>query len=108
MDFDDVTVRRRRDKTTSLRNRGLAQYYEKTQSSPDNIDSPDFDPGPFTKKLLRQDLRTLLAEDKKLVSEIKTLDANMKTLVYENYSKFISAADTINKVLRAASLVDFR
>ena len=29
---------------------------------------------------------------------VKTLDGEMKTLVYENYSKFITATDTIRTV----------
>jgi len=32
-------------------------------------------------------------------AEIKTLDGEMQNLVYENYSKFITATDTIRKVL---------
>ena len=31
-------------------------------------------------------------------TEIKSLDSDMQTLVYENYNKFISATDTIKKV----------
>lgn len=30
--------------------------------------------------------------------EIREIDGDMKTLVYENYNKFISATDTIRKV----------
>jgi hypothetical protein len=30
--------------------------------------------------------------------EMREIDGDMKTLVYENYSKFISATDTIRKV----------
>eukprot|EP00158_Paraphelidium_tribonemae_P008808 Partr_v1_DN28689_c4_g1_i2_m50510 putative vacuolar protein sorting 51 homolog (S. cerevisiae) len=33
-----------------------------------------------------------------LASEVKSLDGDMKTLVYENYGKFISATDTIHKI----------
>lgn len=32
------------------------------------------------------------------LKEIKSLDSDMQTLVYENYNKFISATDTIRKV----------
>eukprot|EP00158_Paraphelidium_tribonemae_P008812 Partr_v1_DN28689_c4_g1_i4_m50518 putative vacuolar protein sorting 51 homolog (S. cerevisiae) len=39
-----------------------------------------------------------------LASEVKSLDGDMKTLVYENYGKFISATDTIHKV--SASQLD--
>lgn len=31
--------------------------------------------------------------------EIREIDGDMKTLVYENYNKFISATDTIRKVI---------
>jgi hypothetical protein len=53
-------------------------------------------------------LSDLIAMDTALVSgntislipflEIKELDGDLKTLVYENYSKFISAADTMKTV----------
>ena len=33
-----------------------------------------------------------------LDQQIKTLDSDMQTLVYENYNKFISATDTIRKM----------
>lgn len=33
-----------------------------------------------------------------VVKEIRSLDSEMQTLVYENYNKFISATDTIRKV----------
>ena len=32
------------------------------------------------------------------VREVKKLDSDMQTLVYENYNKFISATDTIRKM----------
>jgi hypothetical protein len=32
--------------------------------------------------------------------DIKELDSDMKTLVYENYEKFISATDIIKKVIK--------
>ena len=34
-------------------------------------------------------------------AEIRSLDSEMQTLVYENYNKFISATDTIRKVNNA-------
>ena len=37
-------------------------------------------------------------EEQKMVRDIKGLDSDMQTLVYENYNKFISATDTIRKV----------
>lgn len=40
-------------------------------------------------------------EEQKMVRDIKGLDSDMQTLVYENYNKFISATDTIRKVMLA-------
>lgn len=42
----------------------------------------------------------LMDEEQKMVRDIKGLDSDMQTLVYENYNKFISATDTIRKVIR--------
>jgi hypothetical protein len=36
--------------------------------------------------------------ENEVVKEIRSLDSEMQTLVYENYNKFISATDTIRKV----------
>ncbi|KAI8921646.1 hypothetical protein BC831DRAFT_476199 [Entophlyctis helioformis] len=49
----------------------------------------------FNKMTKEMSLQELIRRDNQLVSEIKDLDGNMKTLVYENYSKFIAATDTI-------------
>ncbi|CAG2186821.1 ANG2 [Mytilus edulis] len=37
-------------------------------------------------------------EETKMVTQIRALDSDMQTLVYENYNKFISATDTIRKM----------
>ena len=39
--------------------------------------------------------RAMLAEHRAMAREIKHLDGDMQQLVYENYSKFIAATDTI-------------
>eukprot|EP00624_Nannochloropsis_granulata_P006067 evm.model.NODE_4407_length_63659_cov_22.504595.9 len=50
----------------------------------------------YVHQLLERDgLETLLIKDDELVQEVKRLDSDMQMLVYENYSKFISATDTI-------------
>ena len=43
-------------------------------------------------------LEELMEHETKMVREIKALDSDMQTLVYENYNKFISATDTIRKM----------
>lgn len=66
---------------------------------PSNIDSPGFDPESYVTKLLRESRLThLIDKEQLLTKQIKTLDNEMQTLVYENYNKFISATDTIRQM----------
>ncbi|CAH8636730.1 unnamed protein product [Schistosoma intercalatum] len=66
------------------------------QNDPLNIDSPSFDPQLYLDKSLKtKDLSDLISEEKALTDQIRSLDSDMQTLVYDNYSKFISATDTI-------------
>ncbi|CAF3835893.1 unnamed protein product [Rotaria sordida] len=66
---------------------------------PTNIDSPGFDPETYVTKLLRESrLTQLIDKEQLLTKQIKTLDNEMQTLVYENYNKFISATDTIRQM----------
>ncbi|CAF1485709.1 unnamed protein product [Adineta steineri] len=66
---------------------------------PTNIDSPGFDPETYVTKLLRESrLANLLDKEQLLTKQIKTLDNEMQTLVYENYNKFISATETIRQM----------
>ncbi|CAH8657372.1 unnamed protein product [Schistosoma margrebowiei] len=66
------------------------------QNDPLNIDSPSFDPQLYLDKSLKtKDLSDLISEEKTLTDQIRSLDSDMQTLVYDNYSKFISATDTI-------------
>lgn len=37
--------------------------------------------------------------ENEIVKDTQTLHSDMQTLVYENYNKFISATETIRKVL---------
>ncbi|OPJ74233.1 hypothetical protein AV530_013586 [Patagioenas fasciata monilis] len=80
----------------------LQRYYgpsaaETAEAAPDpaDINGPHFDPEVFLNKLL--------AREAALGREIRALDSDMQTLLYENYNKFISATDTIRKMK-----VDFR
>lgn len=40
----------------------------------------------------------MIDHERKIHQEIQSLNSDMKTLVYENYNKFILATDTIGKV----------
>jgi len=75
-----------------------AEQQEKQAAAPDpaSIDNGAFDPDRYFERLLRsQGVRRLLKTDQSMLRDIKKLDSDMKTLVYENYNKFISATDTI-------------
>ncbi|VDQ07532.1 unnamed protein product [Trichobilharzia regenti] len=47
------------------------------------------------KSFKTKDLSDLMSEEKALSEQIRSLDSDMQTLVYDNYSKFINATDTI-------------
>lgn len=67
------------------------------------LDSPEkpgmVDPVAYVDGLCKTaDLRALLRVENELINEIRGLDGERKALVYDNYSKLISATDTIKKV----------
>lgn len=65
----------------------------------DALDREGFDAGSFVRQVLETEkLEGLLALENELVGEVRTLDGERKALVYDNYSKLISATDTIKKV----------
>ncbi|RKP33228.1 Vps51/Vps67-domain-containing protein, partial [Dimargaris cristalligena] len=64
-----------------------------------NLNSAKFEPKRYTHSLLMdQPLASLLQQTNRLAQETRQLDGEMKTLVYENYSKFISATETIGRM----------
>uniref|UniRef100_A0A8P4KLV4 Vacuolar protein sorting-associated protein 51 homolog n=1 Tax=Dicentrarchus labrax TaxID=13489 RepID=A0A8P4KLV4_DICLA len=66
---------------------------------PCDINGPHFDPELFLNKLRREcSLAELMDQETCMVKQIRSLDSDMQTLVYENYNKFISATDTIRKM----------
>ncbi|KAG0240166.1 Vacuolar protein sorting-associated protein 51 [Actinomortierella wolfii] len=70
-----------------------------TKSDPYDIDGPSFEVDKYMHKMfVEKQLPGLIQADNDLVADIRQLDGDMKTLVYENYSKFLSATDTINKM----------
>ena len=69
--------------------------YEDTSS----LDSSKFGAQEYLTELLQtQHIEDLLEKDVQLVQEIRNLDSDMQMLVYENYSKFISATETIRRM----------
>jgi vacuolar protein sorting-associated protein 51 len=80
-----------------------SQQPEQNQASStpklDAFDRDDFDAVSHVRKLLEtESLKDLLALENELVADVRTLDGERKALVYDNYSKLISASDTIKKV----------
>ncbi|KAK3590122.1 hypothetical protein CHS0354_041171 [Potamilus streckersoni] len=66
---------------------------------PCDINGAHFKPDFYLSKLIREkSLTELMDKEADMVSQIRSLDSDMQTLVYENYNKFISATDTIRKM----------
>ncbi|CAK1359117.1 Vacuolar protein sorting-associated protein 51 [Cercospora beticola] len=60
------------------------------------LDKPGFEPEQYVQNLLTtEDLYGVLRIEASLVSDIRNLDGEKKALVYDNYSKLITATDTI-------------
>ncbi|KAF2664903.1 hypothetical protein BT63DRAFT_78953 [Microthyrium microscopicum] len=65
----------------------------------DALDREGFDAGAYVRQVLETErLEGLLSLENELVGEVRTLDGERKALVYDNYSKLISATDTIKKM----------
>ncbi|KAI9820885.1 MAG: hypothetical protein M1832_003518 [Thelocarpon impressellum] len=63
------------------------------------LDRPGFDAEGYVRTLLeREGLEGVLRVEGRLVNEIRALDGERKALVYDNYSKLISATDTIRNM----------
>ena len=61
-----------------------------------DLDGAGFDAELYSRELLQeQTLPQLIAKEETLRSEVRSLDSSMQNLVYENYNKFLDAADTV-------------
>ncbi|CAG2165668.1 unnamed protein product [Oppiella nova] len=66
---------------------------------PFDINSSEFNCDLYLNKLLKEStLSELMETEQGLYKQIQSLDSEMQTLVYENYNKFISATETIQKM----------
>ncbi|MGH0187424.1 UNVERIFIED_CONTAM: hypothetical protein FKN15_025082 [Acipenser sinensis] len=63
---------------------------------PCDINGARFEPEVYLNK--DSSLAELMDQETGMVKQIRSLDSDMQTLVYENYNKFISATDTIRKM----------
>lgn len=63
------------------------------------LDASDFDADAYVKSVLaNHGLEGVLKVEGGLINEIKGLDGDRKALVYDNYSKLITATDTIRRM----------
>ncbi|KAH7378824.1 Vps51/Vps67-domain-containing protein [Pyrenochaeta sp. MPI-SDFR-AT-0127] len=63
------------------------------------LDAADFNAEAFVDGLLaREGLKGILRVEADLISQIRNLDSDRKSLVYDNYSKLLSATSTIRRM----------
>ena len=79
---------------------GIADDDEVEQPpDPTDIDGTAFEAEPYFRQLIqRENLQTLVQKDKTVKSEIKSLDTELQHLVYDNYTKFLLAEETIRSM----------
>ena len=65
---------------------------------PTDIDGNNFEAESYFQQLVqKENLKTLVQKDKTIKSEIKVLDTDLQNLVYDNYTKFLEAEDSIGR-----------
>ncbi|XP_014554978.1 hypothetical protein COCVIDRAFT_103623 [Bipolaris victoriae FI3] len=63
------------------------------------LDASDFNAEAYVENLLaREGLKGVLKVEADLISQIRNLDSDRKSLVYDNYSKLLSATSTIRRM----------
>ncbi|KAL3103113.1 hypothetical protein niasHS_002299 [Heterodera schachtii] len=61
-----------------------------------DLNSPNFNAEAYVQDLLRKKgLEELVAVEQDMVNNVRRLDSEMQSLVYENYSKFLNATSTV-------------
>lgn len=72
-----------------------------------DIDSPNFDPKHYVLTMLKQNtIKELIRKNNDIEEEIKIHDQEIQSLVFENYSKFISSIDTVRQMKDNICMVD--
>ncbi|KAI0551016.1 Vps51/Vps67-domain-containing protein [Xylaria curta] len=73
--------------------------HEHSEVPPSEMDKEDFNADAFVKKALAENgMQDLLRLYTRVLGETRALDAEKKALVYDNYSKLITATETIRKM----------
>lgn len=84
-----------------------AEIVAPSKKSSTDLDGAGFDPDKYLGEVLQNyTLKDLVSEKDKLRTQAKALDEDMKTLVYENYHKFVIATETINEIQVRASTAE--
>jgi hypothetical protein len=72
-----------------------------------NLDNVGFDPRRYISNFLRSNtIKDLIKKNNEIEEEIKVHDHEIQSLVFENYSKFISSIDTVKQMKTDISKVD--
>ena len=72
-----------------------------------DLDSSNFDPKRYVLTMLKQNtIKELIRKNNEIDEEIKVHDHEIQSLVFENYSKFISSIDTVNQMKNNICMVD--
>ncbi|KAF2641609.1 hypothetical protein P280DRAFT_398259 [Massarina eburnea CBS 473.64] len=72
---------------------------EEDETTLTELDGTDFNADAFVNNLLaKEGLKGVLRVEADLVSQIRNLDSDRKSLVYDNYSKLLSATSTIRRM----------
>jgi len=101
-------ARRVRSLLSSYYGGGVGGSSPKTQSLP-AIDRDGFDHDAYVTESVRDvPLAELQARCVSMAGEIKQLDGDMQMLVYENYSKFIVATDTVKHMRTNVDTIEGR
>ena len=71
------------------------------------MDSSSFNVNAFFKDFVKdRSLVQVIEKNNQLFTESKQLDSDLQTLVYENYSKFMAASDTLAEIHLEMSALD--
>ena len=72
-----------------------------------DIDVPSFDAKRYVMTMLKQNsIRELVRRNNEIDEEVKVHDHEIQSLVFENYSKFISSIDTVREMKDNICAVD--
>lgn len=95
---DDEELARRRKRGLLKMYYGANEQQQQQQNSYD-INQAHFQHDKYLDKLFKEkSLHELMDKESEIIKQIRSLDSDMQTLVYENYNKFIDATDTIKKM----------